>query len=187
MNNVLILDFGSQYTQLIARRVRELDVFSEILPWDISPEKIKDLNPAGIILSGGPESVTVSNTPRIPEIAFDLDVPILGICYGMQLLSHVFGGKVQKSNKREYGLSALKIHGHQDLFKGINKSFNCWMSHGDKVVTMPEGFEIMASTPSCAIAGMVNAAKNFYGVQFHPESILSEHGHALLKNFLQAK
>ena len=186
LDTILVIDFGSQYTQLIARRVRELDVFSEILPWDISPERIKDLNPAGIILSGGPESVTVSNTPRIPEIVFDLDVPILGICYGMQTLAEQFGGQVTSSKAKEFGHAEIVIEETSVLFEGFSSgsSIDVWMSHGDHVSTLPDKFKLVASTPSAPIAAMQHFEKPIFALQFHPEVTHTKQGNAVLENFV---
>jgi GMP synthase (glutamine-hydrolysing) len=186
LDTILVIDFGSQYTQLIARRVRELDVFSEILPWDISPERIKALNPTGIILSGGPESVTVSNTPRIPEIVFDLDVPILGICYGMQTLAEQFGGQVTSSKAKEFGHAKIVIEETSVLFDGFSSgsSIDVWMSHGDHVSTLPDKFKLVASTPSAPIAAMQHSEKPIFALQFHPEVTHTKQGNAVLKNFV---
>jgi len=174
---ILILDFGSQYTQLIARRVRELGVFSEIRAWDMTAEEIKEFNPKAIVLAGGPESVHEANSPRAAEEIFTMGLPVLGICYGMQTMAEQLGGKVEGSDVREFGYAQIKAEGQSALLKDISDHvdhdgaalLDVWMSHGDKVVKMPEGFELMASTPSCPIAGMYHAEKNFYGVQFHPE------------------
>ena len=133
IDTILVLDFGSQYTQLIARRIRESNVYSEIYPWDIDEEKIKNLNPKGILLSGGPDSVTQSFTPRIPKIVFDLGVPILGICYGMQTLAEQLGGQVISADKKEFGHAELNLHEESRLFEGVTKNTNVWMSHGDQV------------------------------------------------------
>ncbi|MDB9830086.1 glutamine-hydrolyzing GMP synthase [Gammaproteobacteria bacterium] len=186
LDTILVIDFGSQYTQLIARRVRELDVFSEILPWDISPERIKALNPAGIILSGGPESVTALNTPRVPEIVFDLDVPILGICYGMQTLAEQFGGQVTSSKVKEFGHAEIVIEETSVLFEGFSSgsSIDVWMSHGDHVSTLPDKFKLVASTPSAPIAAMQHFEKPIFALQFHPEVTHTKQGNAVLKNFV---
>ena len=186
LDTILVIDFGSQYTQLIARRVRELDVFSEILPWDISSERIKALNPVGIILSGGPESVTVSNTPRIPEIVFDLDVPILGICYGMQTLAEQFGGQVTSSKAKEFGHAEIVIEETSVLFEGFSSgsSIDVWMSHGDNVSTLPDKFKLVASTPSAPIAAMQHSEKPIFALQFHPEVTHTKQGNAVLENFI---
>ena len=188
---ILILDFGSQYTQLIARRVRELGVFSEIRAWDMDDQEIIDYAPNGIILAGGPESVTEENSPRAPQAVFDLGVPVLGICYGMQTMAEQLGGKVAGSDLREFGYARIKAEGTSALLKDISdhiengdKHLDVWMSHGDKVTQMPEGFELMASTGSCPIAGMYHAEKNYYGVQFHPEVTHTLQGERLLGHFI---
>ena len=161
IDTVLVLDFGSQYTQLIARRIRELNVFSVILPWDISAEKIRLLNPKGVILSGGPESVTASNTPRIPEAIFKLDVPVLGICYGMQTLAEQFGGQVSSSKNKEFGHAQILLEKPSLLFDGFSSgsSIDVWMSHGDHVSTLPDKFNLIASTSSAPIAAMEHTQK----------------------------
>ena len=172
LDTILVLDFGSQYTQLIARRVRELGVYSEIFPWDIAPEKISSLRPKGVILSGGPESVTQENTPRIPEIIFNLDVPILGICYGMQTLAEQNGGSVRTSSKKEFGYAKLKIEHSSKIFNGLDDdNLDVWMSHGDHVSILPDGFILSASTESAPIAAMEHKDKHYYALQFHPEVI----------------
>ena len=189
---ILILDFGSQYTQLIARRVREIGVFSEIRAFDMSEDEIRDYKPDGIILSGGPESVTEEGSPRAPQVVFELGIPVLGICYGMQTMAHQLGGAVQGSDVREFGYAQVQVETASPLLKDIrdhvtdsgNSLLDVWMSHGDKVIAMPEGFELMASTPSCPIAGMCNTEKNFYGVQFHPEVTHTLQGKRLLEHFV---
>ena len=188
---ILILDFGSQYTQLIARRVRELGVFSEIRAWDMDDQEIIDYAPNGIILAGGPESVTEDDSPRAPQAVFDLGVPVLGICYGMQTMAEQLGGKVEGSDLREFGYARIKAEGSSALLKDIadhiengDKHLDVWMSHGDKVTQMPEGFELMASNDSCPIAGMYHAEKNYYGVQFHPEVTHTLQGERLLGHFI---
>ena len=186
IDTILVLDFGSQYTQLIARRIRELDVFSIILPWDISKERIAEINPTGIILSGGPESVTNNNTPRIPDIIFDLDIPILGICYGMQTLAEQFGGQVTASKTKEFGHASVTIETACILFDGFDagSSIDVWMSHGDHVSSLPDQFSLIASTPSAPIAAMVHAVKPIYALQFHPEVTHTKEGNVVLENFL---
>lgn len=189
---ILILDFGSQYTQLIARRVREIGVFSEIRAWDMDEAEIREYNPSGIILAGGPESVTEEGSPRAPEIVFNMGLPVLGICYGMQTMAEQLGGKVEGSTIREFGYAQIQVEADNALLKDIKdhvsdegKSLlDVWMSHGDKVTRMPEGFGLMASTPSCPIAGMYNAEKNFFGVQFHPEVTHTLQGKRLLEHFV---
>ena len=185
LDTILVLDFGSQYTQLIARRVRELGVYSEIYPWDISPEKISSLSPKGVILSGGPESVTQENTPRIPEIIFNLDIPILGICYGMQTLAEQNGGSVQTSSKKEFGHAELKIEHSSKIFDGLNAdNLDVWMSHGDHVSILPEGFILSASTESAPIAAMEHKDKPYYALQFHPEVTHTNKGQKIIENFI---
>ncbi|BBM00057.1 glutamine-hydrolyzing GMP synthase [Microbulbifer sp. GL-2] len=191
-SRILILDFGSQYTQLIARRVRELGVFSEIRAFDMSEEEIRAYNPKGIVLAGGPESVPEAGSPRAPEVVFNLGVPVLGICYGMQTMAHQLGGTVQGSEVREFGYAQVKAEGASKLLRDIKDHLNddgealldVWMSHGDKVVAMPEGFELMASTDSCPIAGMYSAEKNFFGVQFHPEVTHTLQGMRIYEHFV---
>ena len=189
---ILILDFGSQYTQLIARRVREIGVYCELHPYDMDVEKIRAFNPKAVILSGGPESVTGDDTPRAPELVFELGVPVLGICYGMQTMAEQMGGKVSTSSLREFGYARVNLDEKTRLFDGIEDhigehgrmSLDVWMSHGDKVSAVPEGFVITASTDSCPIAGMANDEKRFYGVQFHPEVTHTKQGHRILERFV---
>ena len=184
-DTILVLDFGSQYTQLIARRVRELGVYSEILPWDIASEKISLLNPKGVILSGGPESVTQENTPRIPEIIFNINIPILGICYGMQTLAEQSGGNVSTSSKKEFGYAELKIEHSSKIFNGLDtNNLDVWMSHGDHVSILPDHFILSASTKSAPIAAMEHKNKPYYALQFHPEVTHTSKGQKILKNFI---
>ncbi|MDG1782202.1 MAG: glutamine-hydrolyzing GMP synthase [Porticoccaceae bacterium] len=189
---ILILDFGSQYTQLIARRIREIGVFSEIRAWDITEQEIREFDPQGIILSGGPESVTGGESaPRAPDCVFTMGLPILGICYGMQTMAGQLGGKVDTSDIREFGYAQVKLEGESSLLREIadhtgtdgESLLDVWMSHGDKVVAMPKGFSLMASTSSCPIAGMVHEEKRFYGIQFHPEVTHTLQGEAIFKRF----
>ena len=184
IDTILVLDFGSQYTQLIARRVRESDVYSEIFPWDIDEERIKDLKPKGIILSGGPNSVTESFTPRIPQTVLDLKIPVLGICYGMQTLAEQMGGQVISVNQKEFGHSELDIVHESMLLEGINKKLNVWMSHGDQVQDLPDGFKLLASTKTAPIAAMEHDSLPFYAIQFHPEVTHTDQGHEILNNFV---
>ncbi len=191
-HKILILDFGSQYTQLIARRVRELGVFCEIYAYDMADDEIKAFAPKGIILSGGPESVTEANSPRAPQMVFDLGVPVLGICYGMQTMAEQFGGKVSSSKEQEFGYAEVKVEGDGQLLHGLfdrqsaaGDILDVWMSHGDKVSQLPEGFELMASTPSCPIAAMANNAKKYYGIQFHPEVTHTLKGAEILERFIR--
>ena len=184
VDTILVLDFGSQYTQLIARRIRESNVYSEILPWDIDEDKIKHLKPIGIILSGGPESVTNSYTPRAPQVVFDLNIPILGICYGMQTLAEQFGGQVISSNQKEFGYSELKITKDCILFSDLEKTLNVWMSHGDQVQDLPDNFDLVGATATAPIAAMQHANKHIYALQFHPEVTHTEDGKTVLNNFI---
>ena len=193
---ILILDFGSQVTQLIARRVREAKVFCEIHPYDVSDDFIRSYGAQGIILSGGPSSVTEGDTPRAPKIVFELGIPVLGICYGMQTMAQQLGGQVMTaeaaSKAREFGYSEVRAHGQTALLKDIadfttaegHGMLKVWMSHGDSVMELPPGFKIMASTPSCPIAGMADEARKFYAVQFHPEVTHTVQGRAILERFV---
>lgn len=183
-HRILILDFGSQYTQLIARCVREIGVYCEIFPFQISEEEIRQYNPDGIILSGGPESVTHETTPRAPEIVFKLDRPVLGICYGMQTMAAQLGGKVASNGRREFGYAKVNQVESSLLFeKGLNE-LDVWMSHGDHVSQLPDGFSLIASTQNCAIAAMADENRRFYGLQFHPEVSHTKKGLLILKQFV---
>jgi len=191
-HRILIIDFGSQYTQLIARRSREIGVYCEIHPWDISAEDIRAFAPQGVILSGGPESVIGDEAPVVDACVFDLKVPVFGICYGMQTMTSQLGGKVESSNKREFGYAQVRARGHTELLKDIEDSttpegygmLDVWMSHGDKVTAMPEGFKLMASTDSAPIAGMADEQRHFYGVQFHPEVTHTKQGGRMIERFI---
>lgn len=189
---ILILDFGSQYSQLIARRVREIGVYCELHPFDMDASSIKDFNPNGIILSGGPESVHQKDSPRAPEIVFELNIPILGICYGMQTMAAQLGGKVTGSDIREFGYAHVNIIHQSQLLadiadsqddKGI-ASLDVWMSHGDKVSELPTGFVVLATTPSCPYAGMADDNRHWYGLQFHPEVTHTKQGLQILSRFI---
>jgi GMP synthase (glutamine-hydrolysing) len=191
MDKILILDFGSQYTQLIARRIRELNIYSEIHSYDLDIKTLKEFSPKAIILSGGPNSVYENDTPRAPKEIFELNIPILGICYGMQTLINQFGGKVETSSKREFGYAEIRVHGHSKLFKDIQDKSNdeghglldVWMSHGDKVTNIPQNFKVIASNASTPIAAIAYEEKLLYGVQFHPEVTHTKQGKAILKRF----
>ncbi len=191
-HKILILDFGSQYTQLIARRVREIGVYCELWAWDVTAEQIKEFAPNGIILAGGPESVTEHNSPRAPEYVFEAGVPVLGICYGMQTMSQQMGGSVEISMEREFGYASVEVVAESALLKNIEDSISAagnpmldvWMSHGDKVSAIPEGFTTIAKTDNCPYAIMSNEEKRFYGVQFHPEVTHTKQGLRLLENFV---
>jgi len=181
---ILIIDFGSQYNQLIARRVRESRVYCQIESPNVSIDYIKKLNPKGIILSGGPSSIYEKHSPRINKAVFDLGIPVLGICYGMQFMIGALGGTVKRADKREYGFAALFIKNHMDLFNGVNKKTKCWMSHGDSIVKLPRGFKTTASTENTNIAATVNSKKSLYGLQFHPEVHHTSQGKKMLRNFI---
>jgi len=188
-DRILILDFGSQYTQLIARRVREIGVYCEIMAWDLPAEAIVEFAPTGIILSGGPESVTEENSPRANEQVFAQGVPVLGICYGMQTMAEQFGGTVSASTEREFGYAAVEVIEQTALFANLSdseesNSLDVWMSHGDKVTKLPEGFSADAQTPTCPIAAMSCEARKLYGVQFHPEVTHTKQGGELLRRFV---
>ncbi|MGM7685222.1 glutamine-hydrolyzing GMP synthase [Cytobacillus sp. Hm23] len=181
---VVVLDFGSQYNQLITRRIRELGVYSELHPHTITAEEIRKMNPKGIIFSGGPNSVYDENAYHCDEEIFELGIPVLGICYGMQLMTKHFGGKVEGATHSEYGKATISIQNDSTLFQKLPKEQVAWMSHGDLVTQTPEGFSIDVTSPSCPIAGMSNESRHLYAVQFHPEVRHSEYGNDVLKNFV---
>ncbi|BCX88326.1 GMP synthase (glutamine-hydrolysing) [Methylomarinovum tepidoasis] len=191
-HKILILDFGSQYTQLIGRRVRELGVYCEIHPFDWTEAQIRNFSPRGIILSGGPRTVTADFTPRAPQVAFELGVPVLGICYGMQTMAAQLGGRVEPALKREFGYAQVKIRGHSRLLEGIEDHttpdgealLDVWMSHGDRVVEVPPGFKVICLTEDAPIAGMADEARRFYGLQFHPEVTHTRQGQRILGRFV---
>ena len=189
---ILILDFGSQYTQLIARRVREMGVYCEIYPYNATVQQLQHLNPCGIILSGGPSTVTHDTNPRAPEWVFNSGLPVLGICYGMQTMAVQLGGTVASSTIREFGYAELKLHGHSSLFSEIEDRtsaegealLDVWMSHGDKVTKMPEEFQLIAETKNAPIAAMADEQRHYYGVQFHPEVTHTRQGLRILQRFV---
>jgi len=191
-DKILILDFGAQYSQLIARRVRESHVYCELQPFDVSDAYIRGFSPRGIILSGGPASVTDDKTPRAPKAVFELGVPVLGICYGMQTMAAQLGGQVESSRVREFGYAEIRARGHSTLLEGIQDRINgekhglldVWMSHGDKVTTLPPGFQIIASNDATPVAGMADETRRYYGVQFHPEVTHTRQGSAILSRFV---
>lgn len=191
-DRILILDFGSQYTQLIARQVREIGVYSEIYPFDVDPTAISDFKPKAIILSGGPESVTHQGSPKIPQVAFDLSVPLFGICYGMQAMAAHFGGEVAASEEKEFGYSEVRLDQAGALLTDIEDRvstegsgvLSVWMSHGDKVTRLPEGFKVSCTTPSAPIAGMSDETRRYYGLQFHPEVTHTQQGRRILERFV---
>ena len=182
-NWIAILDFGSQVTQLIARRIREGNIYCEILRFDIDPDELKKRNPKGIILSGGPCSVNETNSPHCSNKIFDLGIPILGICYGLQLTAQKFNSNVKTGKKHEYGKALMRITKDSLLFKNISNPSKVWMSHGDKVTKIPEGFELIAESDNCPIAAIQNTKLNIYGVQFHPEVVHTPEGKKILMNF----
>lgn len=182
---VLVLDFGAQYNQLITRKIRELKVYSELVPGDMPASEIAALGPKGLILSGGPASVYDEGAPRCDPAIFDLGIPVLGICYGMQLTAFMLGGKVSQGAEREYGPALAQVVSQDLLFQDFPEQFDCWMSHGDLVEQAPEGFEILAKTASTPIAAMGNASRQLYGVQFHPEVVHTPLGLEVLRHFLE--
>ena len=189
---ILILDFGSQYTQLIARRIRETNVYCELHSYDATDQFIREFSPQGIILSGGPASVTEDETPRAPQVVFELGVPVLGICYGMQTMAAQLGGTVETSKVREFGYAEIQSQGNSALLEGIHdrsssqeqRFLDVWMSHGDKVTVMPQGFSVMANNSATPIAAMADEVRRFYGVQFHPEVTHTLQGKAIIERFV---
>ena len=187
MNKILILDFGSQVTQLIARRVREAGVYCEIHPFNRTEQQIRDFNPQGIILSGGPASVTEDNSPRAPDVVFQLGVPVLGVCYGQQTMCAQLGGRVDKGDKREFGKAGLDIIGKSSLFDDFwltGNQYQVWMSHGDKVTALPEGFRVVGRTDNAPYAMIADETRRFFGVQFHPEVVHTLQGADLYNSFV---
>ena len=191
-HKILILDFGSQYTQLIARRVREIGIYCELIPYDVNVYFIKNFGASGIILSGGPDTVIKERSARAPKIVFDLNVPILGICYGMQTMAVQLGGNAKSAKKSEFGFAKIRARNHSKLLTGIVDEVNSkghslldvWMSHGIEVTSLPPGFELIASTENCPIAGFVNNDENYYGLQFHPEVTHTKQGKEILERFV---
>jgi GMP synthase (glutamine-hydrolysing) len=191
-HRILILDFGAQYTQLIARRVREAGVYSEVMPWDVDPASIRAFAPHGVILSGGPESVIVGEPPRAPELIFELGVPVLGICYGMQTMAAQLGGAVEASSHREFGHALVTPRGGDRLLRGLadvrqasgEHGLNVWMSHGDRVSRLPQGFQAIASSANAPLAAMADESRRFYGVQFHPEVTHTPKGQQIIERFV---
>lgn len=181
---ILILDFGGQYNQLIARRVRECNVYSEVVPYNITIEKIKEKAPKGIIFTGGPDNVNEENSPKCDKEIFNLGIPVLGICYGMQLMAYTLGGEVQRASKREFGVIPVSIKNDSKLFAEFENTNNFLMSHNEFVAKLPEGFENIGYTSDCPNAAMQNVEKNFYGIQFHPEVNHSDNGTMVIRNFL---
>ena len=188
MDKIIVLDFGGQYCHLLARRIRDLGVFSEIQPFDIKIELLQEISPNAIIFSGGPSSVYENNTPDLPKPFFDLviskKIPILGICYGFHLIIKYFGGKIETRDKKEYGKTNLEIVDRNLLFDSLKKEQVVWMSHGDQVIELPEGFKTFAKTDTCSVAAFGNPKKLIYGVQFHPEVKHTLEGNKILANFV---
>ena len=189
-HRILILDFGGQYVQLIARRVREAGVFSEIHPWDMDEQSIREFAPTGVILSGGPESVNVDDPPRVAQTVFEIGVPVLGICYGMQAMAAQLGGKVEASNHREFGYAEISpldselLDGLSDADAG-ERMLKVWMSHGDRVESLPDGFTISGRSSNSPLAAMEDRARKYYGVQFHPEVTHTPQGEAIIDRFVR--
>ena len=191
-DRILILDFGSQYTQLIARRVREAGVYCELHPWDMDVAAIRAFAPKGVILSGGPESAAEAETPQAPDVVFEMGVPVLGICYGMQTMAQQLGGRVDASTQREYGYAEVRARGHSPLLRDIEDRvtaegfgmLDVWMSHGDRVEVLPPGFQVMCVTDNAPLAGMFDADRHFYGLQFHPEVTHTPQGARILARFV---
>ncbi|SMF12219.1 glutamine-hydrolyzing GMP synthase [Paenibacillus barengoltzii] len=181
---IVVLDFGGQYNQLIARRIRDLGVYSELLPYNTPVERLREIAPKGIVFSGGPSSVYAEDAPHIDPAVYDIGVPIFGICYGMQLMAHQLGGKVERAAKREYGKADVDFAEHSALTRGLDSKQTVWMSHGDHVTQLPDGFVVDASTEHAPIAGFANPDRKMYGVQFHPEVRHSVHGNEMIRNFL---
>ncbi|MBR7187647.1 MAG: glutamine-hydrolyzing GMP synthase, partial [Clostridia bacterium] len=184
MQKIIILDFGGQYTQLIARRVRECHVYSEVVPWSMSPEEIRSCSPSGIILSGGPASVTDPDAPHCDPAVYDLGVPVLGICYGMQLTAQTLGGQVERAVEREYGRVTVRMKERTGLLEGLSPASACWMSHTWQVSACPPGFRVIAETDNCPVAAMANDERRIYGVQFHPEVTHTDEGRRIIENFV---
>ncbi|MGL4799425.1 MAG: glutamine-hydrolyzing GMP synthase, partial [Cellulosilyticaceae bacterium] len=181
---VIVLDFGGQYNQLIARRVRENNVYCEVHPYNISLEKIKEINPKGIIFTGGPNSVYAEDSPVCSKEVFELGIPVLGICYGSQLTAHLLGGKVATAPVSEYGKTEVQVETNSKLFEGVSPTTICWMSHTDYIEYAPSDFAVTAHTPVCPVAAMENAEKGIYAVQFHPEVMHTQEGMTMLSNFV---
>lgn len=183
-DTIIVLDYGSQYSQLITRRVRECQVYCEMLPWDAPAETVAAHHPRGLILSGGPNSVYDPGAPSLPQHLLDLGVPILGICYGMQLFSHYLGGRVAPAQAREYGTAQVYFdQADEPLFAGLGDSADVWMSHGDRIEGMPPGFHAVAHTDNSPVAAMADPSRHYYGIQFHPEVVHTPRGREVLANF----
>ena len=181
--SVIVLDFGSQYSQLIARRIRECNVYSKIVSFKTSADEIRKEKPAGIIFSGGPASVYQDDAPKCDPEIFKLGIPILGICYGLQMTSHLLGGKVIKGTAREFGRAELEVLNDSELFAGLDRKLTVWMSHGDKVLAVPEGFSVIARTSNTEFAAVSDVKRKIFGIQFHPEVVHTPKGKKIIENF----
>lgn len=181
---IIVLDFGGQYNQLIARRVRESNVYCEVHPYNMSLEKIKEMNPKGIIFTGGPASVYAEDAPRCEKEIFELGIPVLGICYGAQLMTYLLGGEVSQAPVREYGKTEIEVETTSKLFTNVSNKTICWMSHTDYISRPADGFSIIAHSDACPVAALENVEKNLYAVQFHPEVVHTQEGTKMLSNFL---
>lgn len=183
LEKIIVLDYGSQYNQLIARRIREIGVFSELMSHKVTAQEIREINPLGIVLSGGPNSVYDEGSFDIDPEIFELGLPILGICYGMQLISHKLGGKVESASESEYGVAPIELKAKSELFAHTPETQDVLMSHGDRVVEIPEGFHVVATSPNSPFAAVENTERHIYGIQFHPEVRHSLYGTDMLRNF----
>ncbi|MDX2416760.1 MAG: glutamine-hydrolyzing GMP synthase, partial [Xanthomonadales bacterium] len=191
-HRILILDFGSQYTQLIARRIREIGVYCEIWPWDVTEKEIAEFKPHGLILSGGPESATTQEGPKAPPIVFNMQVPVLGICYGLHTMAAQLGGRVEPSDEKEFGYAEVELTKSSALFEGLSDRqaddgrnlLDVWMSHGDKVTGLPDGFKLVARTASAPVCAIADESRHFYGIQFHPEVTHTASGKEILQRFV---
>ena len=186
MQLIAVLDFGGQYSHLITRRIRECEVYSELLPYSTTSEDLLKLGAKGIILSGGPASVYEEEAPRCDPRIFKLGLPVLGICYGLQLMVDILGGHVKSTTRSEYGKSSLNVLDHSDLFRAVPSEFVTWMSHGDYADSLPKQFEIIGTSVNCNTAAIRNSASRYYGVQFHPEVAHTDHGTQIIRNFVQS-
>ena len=182
---IAILDFGSQYSQLIARRIREAKTYSELFPFSVDADELKRLNPKGIILSGGPNSCYDEGAPKLDKSIWKLGIPVLGVCYGMQLMALDLGGKVSRAKESEYGRALLTVVENEGLFEGVEPAINSWMSHGDSVTELPNGFRVVAKTANTPVAAIADEERGYFGVQFHPEVVHTQDGQKIIENFVK--
>lgn len=180
---IAVLDFGGQYSHLITRRIRECEVYADLMPFTAKPSELMKANAKGIVLSGGPASVYDDNAPKCDPEIFDLGVPVLGICYGLQVMVQILGGHVKATKRHEYGKTKLEIRDNSDLFRGLGKQIVSWMSHGDYAETLPKKFDVIATSENCPTAAIRDSSRKLYGVQFHPEVSHTEHGNDIIRNF----